>query len=149
MGKGKQLQLNVPGQTDSRKFRMKYIGPYKVEEQVSKVAYRLSLPKHMKVHPVFHVDRLRPWKQSSRALRPATDGTKAVNNEGTEFTVEKLLRTRTVRRGKATVRQFLVKWQGYPVHEATWEPETNLHCERLKREFWARMRGGNSGENAA
>ena len=65
MGKGKQLKLNVPGQTDSRKSRMKYIGPYKVEEQVSKVAYRLALPKHMKVHPVFHVDRLRPWKQSS------------------------------------------------------------------------------------
>lgn len=38
--------------------------------------------------------------------------------------MEKLLKWKLDNRGR---RKFLVKWEGYPLSEASWEPETNLN----------------------
>ena len=46
--------LNQP----SKKFRSRYIGPYKILEKISSQAYKLELPPNMKVHPVFHINLL-------------------------------------------------------------------------------------------
>ena len=43
-----------------------------------------------------------------------------------EFEVEDLLDHRTPRRGSASGLEYLVKWKGYSVFEATWEPASNL-----------------------
>ena len=142
-GKKKQLMLTFPGQVDSRKLRARYIGPFEIQEKVSAVAYQLKLPRHLRLHPVFHVDRLKPWKIAQRVSRTGEGEGEpnAVNNQRDEFKVETLLKTRQVKRGRGTTREYLVKWAGYPLHEATWEPESNLRCEGLKRDFWARKRG--------
>ena len=40
----------------SKKFRSRYIGPYKIIEKISSQAYKLlELPPNMKVHPVIHI----------------------------------------------------------------------------------------------
>ena len=39
--------LNQP----SKKFRFRYIGPYKIIEKISSRAYKLDFPLNMKVHP--------------------------------------------------------------------------------------------------
>ena len=36
-----------------------YCGPFRVLKRVGNVAYKLELPEHSKVHPVFHVSHLR------------------------------------------------------------------------------------------
>ena len=49
----------------SRKLDYKFYGPFEVEAPVGKQAYRLKLPKSMKIHDVFHVSLLEPCRQSS------------------------------------------------------------------------------------
>ncbi len=45
------ILLNQP----SKKFRYRYIGPYKIIEKISSQAFKLDLPSNMKVQPVFHI----------------------------------------------------------------------------------------------
>lgn len=71
--------LNLKDQP-CKKFRDRYVGPFRVAEVISPVVYRLTLPSSMaRVHPVFHVSRLLPWhesadfpdRRSARAVAPA------------------------------------------------------------------------------
>ena len=45
-----------------------------------------------------------------------------------EFEVEKILRKRRVlkRNGRFSHNEYLTMWTGYPISEATWEPESNF-----------------------
>ena len=43
-----------------------------------------------------------------------------------EFEVERVLDHRRVHRGRVWVDEYLVKWVGYGVFEATWEPSAHL-----------------------
>ena len=44
------------------KVSPRFIGPYKVEERVGKVAYKLALPSEISaVHNVFHVSKLQKY----------------------------------------------------------------------------------------
>jgi len=31
--------------------------------------------------------------------------------------------------------QYLIKWKGYPISEASWEPLENLNCNELIKKF--------------
>jgi hypothetical protein len=53
----------------NRKLRDRQLGPFSVEEQIGKHSYGLKLPATVRLHPVFHVNNLRPC--STAPLRPA------------------------------------------------------------------------------
>src|ERR1700733_4160135 len=97
----------------------------------------------MHIHPVFHVHLLKPYVDSHMVVpervvihsRPAPE----IQEEGEEpeWTVESILNQR--QRGRQL--QYLVKWQGYPIEEATWEPEAHLtNATELIQEFQERVR---------
>ena len=48
------------------KLAPKRYGPFEVTTQVSKVAYRLSLPTHWKIHNVFHASLLTPYRETDQ-----------------------------------------------------------------------------------
>ena len=90
------------------------------------MAYRLDLPASLQVHPVFHVSLLRPYLKPSvfpdRQLAPPPPPPVTVGND-TEYEVESILDRRLHRHRF----EYLVKWKGYPDHDASWEPLSNLH----------------------
>jgi hypothetical protein len=119
------------------KLMPRYIGPLKIKKVVSSVAYELELPPTLRVHPVFHVSKLKLYRNDDRyereqVMRPApvlVDGEQ-------EYEVERILDRREKRQGRGIRVEYLVKWLGYPEYESTWERESNLtNAQQLVQEF--------------
>ena len=129
---GKDISTDRP----SRKLSDKRYGPFKIVKVVSPNAYQLELPSTMKLHPVFHTVKLRPYFPDSipgRTLNhqrppPVVDG------DSPEWEVEYIKDSRLVSRGQGL--QYKVKWKGFPQEESTWEPAANLkNCKKAVEEF--------------
>ena len=99
------------------KYQPFWLGPFTVAEcDITKDNYKLDLPYHLALHPVFHTSKLKPYVASTKtASRPTA------NTEG-EYEVADILLHRT-RRKKI---EYLIMWRGYDLADATWEPETNI-----------------------
>lgn len=71
---GDQVKLDTAHLTlrdhPSAKFRPRFFGPLTIAEKLSPVVYRLHLPPELgRIHPVFHISRLRPWFADPNAHR--------------------------------------------------------------------------------
>jgi len=145
------LALKDKGQT--KKLLSKFIGPYPIKRAVGAVAYELDLPQELRIHPVFHVSKLKVAKESEVGRFPARDATSKsdhrpppefINEDGEEvWEVESILKKRIIKCGRGNKRriEYLVQWRGYPAYEATWEPARNLsNASRMVDEFEKRSR---------
>ena len=111
----------------TRKFSERYIGPYKVLEQVSKVAFRLELPLEMRrVHPVFHISLLEPFKTSNIPGRTPQPPPHLEFEDEDIFEPKQIVDSRFRNKGKKI--EYRVEWAGYENHpdRYTWEPAINL-----------------------
>ncbi len=106
----------------SDKLNYRRLGPFRVSKQVNEGAYKLDLPSSMKIHPMFHVSLLEPYKESTiTGQLPAPPPPIKINGEE-EFEVYRIIDSRFNRRRL----EYLVHWQGYEISERTWEPAANL-----------------------
>ena len=125
---GDKVLLSTVNMVNRHKLGPRFVGPFEVTQVISPVAYRLMLPDHMKIHPVFHVSLLRPFK--SNTLFPGRSETRPkpqIIDDYEEYEVEAILDSRRVTKGKGKrareVMEYFVKWHGYPLYDASWEPE--------------------------
>jgi len=122
----------------SHKFLGPYAGPFKVLEKKLSNTYKLEQPENLRVHPTFHVSLLKPVSHDASRLnrkynsRPPPD---LVHNEP-QFEVEAVLKSRQLRRRE---REYLVKWKGYHLIEASLVNEFNMeHAQEAIEEFHVR-----------
>ena len=117
------------------KLRRRWVGPLKVMAVISPVAYRLDLPQGWQIHPTFHVSHLKRYIRSDTFDRVVEPPPPELVEGEPEYEVEAILR----HRGKGAKRQYLILWKGYPLDEATWEPESHLtHAPEILEEYLRR-----------
>ncbi|EDN07175.1 hypothetical protein HCAG_03706 [Histoplasma mississippiense (nom. inval.)] len=112
---------NIKTTRPCKKLSERWLGPFQIIRVVGKQAYELKLTSGFKsIHPVFHISYLEPYKQRPGAEPPRPDGVEIEGN--TEYLVEGILDKR-MHYNKV---QYLVKWEGYPSSENSWEPLEHL-----------------------
>jgi hypothetical protein len=118
-------------QRANHKLSFRYFGPYLILDRVGQVAYRLQLPEHARVHPVFHISQLR------RAIPPHGQVSTILPDDANLFAVPvEVLATRWCPRGNQTVEQGLVHWSGTLAAEDTWEDLQDLRQRFPRSPAW-------------
>ena len=127
----KQVNSHLPV-----KLCRRWVGPFVVARVVSPVAYRLDLPQGWKIHPTFHISNLKRYLRSEEFVWEVEPPPLELVEGMLEYEVESILR----HKGKGARRRYLVLWKGYPLDEATWEPEASLdHAPEILEGYLPRV----------
>ena len=124
---------NLRVQAPSKKLSPRRYGPFEVTQQVSQVTYRIKLPPSMKIHNVFHVDLLIPYKETEAYGETFSQPPPELIDGQEEYEVEEIITDRFNKCKRK--RQYLVKWLGYPTSENSWVDEADLHTPELLEEY--------------
>lgn len=101
----------------SKKLDHKNLGPFRILEKIGDLAYKLDLPKEMKVHPTFHVSLLHAHQANTIPNRIIPPPPLVVVDGQEEHEVEEILDSRSYH-GKL---QYRIRWKGYGPTDDTWE----------------------------
>ena len=111
----KQIKIHQ----QSAKLGSKQLGSFEITEVISDVDYRLALPPALKIHDVFHVNCLSPYKGNDvNGLTPSPPDPVTVHGKE-EYKVDHIRDSELF----GHTLKYLVCWTGYSEGEDTWEPE--------------------------
>ena len=99
-------ELSLP--TISRKLAPRYVGLYSIEKVINPSALRLHLPPSLKIHPVFHVSKVKSVATSDLSP-PAPPPPRTLESSDLVWEVNRILAVRRSGRGF----HYLVDWVGY------------------------------------
>ena len=156
---GQRVWLYTPNNRKglSSKLVHNWHGPYRIEEKLSPVNYRLENGD------IVHSDRLKTFIAYNQQSDPLPEDFVAVEEEqieseetqdninaefdsddeylsADEYEVDKILDKKRIRnRAGRLVTHYLVKWKDKNL-EDSWEPEMNLMCQQKLKEFESQVR---------
>jgi len=123
---------NISTTRPTKKLDVKRLGPFVITDRIGSHNYRLKLPKGLFVHPTFHVSCLHRYSEDPIPERHQKPPPPIKTKEGPAYEIERLLNVRLRKRGRHTVKEFLVDWKGYGKEERTWEPEHHISKSAIK-----------------
>jgi hypothetical protein len=112
------------------KLKMKKIGPCKVIRKFGANAYEIELPDGIGISLIFNVVDLYPYKDEEAGAKkehkeiPWTKKMPVAKNPQMESIIDKRIRKKTRRK---EYFEYLVKWKGHLVEDASWEDEAEIH----------------------
>ena len=93
-------------------------------------AFKLEIFPRLKIHPIFHVSLLEPYRHSNRPGRQQPPPEPEEIEGDLERTVERIVQSEIItyvrRRRRMQERRYLIKWAGCSEDENTWEPPESL-----------------------
>ena len=105
--KGKNLKTLY----ESKKIAPKCKGPFKIINVLKPLTYQLKLPTQWKIHPIFHVNLLTPFRETNvhgpNYLKLSPD----LINKEEKYKVEAII----AHQKHGRWNQYLIKWKGYPM----------------------------------
>ena len=138
---------NIRTKRPSKKLSPKLYGPFQVLEKRGARAFKLNISDRWKIHPVFHVSLLEPYRVSVRPGREQPPQEPEEVEGDLEWEVEKIVKSEIItysRRLPGRHRmnrefrelRYFVKWKGCSEDENTWEPPEHLeHAKELVEAF--------------
>ena len=135
-GKGDKVMLKTSTLAllhwPSRKLFPRWIGPFEVDKRIGPVAYKLVLPAFWRLHDVFHVNVLKPYRDNGQDHPPSPFT--VIAGRDNEYEVEGILDHKpkdvVIRKGlpnKVLKRlQFRVRWMYSGPEHDSWEPYENM-----------------------
>ncbi|PKA66820.1 putative mitochondrial protein [Apostasia shenzhenica] len=103
----------------SYKLSPRFFGPFEVLAKVGKVAYKLKLPEHAKLHPVFHISLLK--KKIGNAPEGETLPLEITSQGHLRVEPMAILKRRTILRRKQFLEQVLIQWSNSNKDDCSWE----------------------------
>jgi len=136
---------NICTKRPTKKLSPKMHRPFKVlEVKKGERAFKLEISPRWKIHPIFHVSLLEPYRASAREGREQPPRAPGDIEGELEWEVERIVKsevityTRKVRRRNQEFKElrYFIKWKGCAEDEKTWEPpEGQGNAQELMEEF--------------
>jgi Chromo (CHRromatin Organisation MOdifier) domain len=126
---GTNLKTSHP----TKKFALKCYGPFPITDVISLVVCHLTLPLSWKIHNVFHVSLLMPYKEMEEHGLNFAELPPELIDKQEEYEVEQVLALRLY--GCWKKLQYLIRWQGYSHAHDSWASADDIHAPDLIQAF--------------
>ena len=139
---GQQVKVNTT------KLMPKWMGPFEITKIINDLAYKLKLPTpYSRVHPVFHVSKLKPYYHDpSRGRDVDAPPREVMVGDYVEYVVDRILEHKVedppMRQGghsRKRPRQYKYLVQYKDFEHPTWEPAKNINDCVQYYDYWAAL----------